>query len=81
MTSDQRVTLEDLEKAKAALAHVEARDADYTGGNPNKHHSSLNDARRRVYELTWALKEQGEPVAAKSSSSRGRYIGGASFRC
>ncbi|MGD9968227.1 MAG: hypothetical protein AB7T59_17035 [Hyphomonadaceae bacterium] len=60
MTNEARATLEDLTKAKAALERAEERDADYTGGNPDKYHTSLNDARRLVYELTWALKAQGD---------------------
>lgn len=60
MANDARVTLEDLADAKAVLARVEDRDAGYMRGNPNKYHSSLNAARRSVYELTRALKAQGD---------------------
>src|SRR5689334_4498196 len=49
-------TVDDLERARAALASAERRLEDYDGNNPNKHRAALADAREQAYTVERALK-------------------------
>jgi len=52
-------TLEDLQAARAALESAERRWENYDGNNPNKHRSSVTQARVKVREIEADLKGRG----------------------
>jgi len=60
MPSETKVSLQDLETAKAELQRVEDRWENYSGNNPNKFVSQRDAARSRVESLTRTLKAQGD---------------------
>ncbi|KVL93083.1 hypothetical protein [Burkholderia stagnalis] len=49
-------TVDDLERARAALASAERRLDDYDGNNPNKHRTAVAEAREHAYTVERALK-------------------------
>jgi len=53
-------TLADLEAAKAALERLTQADDNYSGNNPNKFRTRLNEARGLVRRIEAALKQAGE---------------------
>ena len=52
-------TIDDLQAAKAELERLQDRDSMDTSGNPEKYHTRLQAARRRVDEIEKALKSAG----------------------
>lgn len=52
-------TIEDLDKARADLAHLNERDNSDTSGNPMKYHSRIQDARRKIMLIENQLKADG----------------------
>lgn len=60
MPSETKVSLQDLETAKAELQRVDDRWENYSGNNPNKFVSQRGAARSRVESLTRTLKAQGD---------------------
>ena len=52
-------TVQDYEVAKASLAAVEQRLADYTGNNPDKYRSALREAREHLRAVERCLKDSG----------------------
>lgn len=52
-------TIDDLQVAKADMERLEERDSMDTSGNPEKYHTRIAAARRRVYEVEKALKSAG----------------------
>lgn len=60
MTEGKRPTLEDLQEAKADVAHWDDAWANDSSNNPNKFSSHRRNARRRLHELTAQLKAQGD---------------------
>ncbi|TCL38078.1 hypothetical protein EV210_10444 [Anaerospora hongkongensis] len=53
-------TLADLEKAKVNIERLEKAWDNYSGNNPNKHHTSISMAREEVSRITYCLKLQGD---------------------
>ena len=51
-------TVDDLERARAAVANVERRLDDYDGNNPNKHRTEVAEAREHAYRVERALKRE-----------------------
>ncbi len=51
-------TLEDFEAAKARLAAVQKRWAEYNGNNPDKHGSELREAREALAAIETDLKRR-----------------------
>lgn len=49
-------SVDDLGKARAALANAERRLDDYDGDNPNKHRTGVADAREHAYTVERELK-------------------------
>ncbi|HEX4196314.1 MAG TPA: hypothetical protein VHZ26_02640 [Caulobacteraceae bacterium] len=60
MSADRPVTREDWEAAQAEAACWDERWANDSSNNPNKYSAQRKAARRRVHELTAALKAQGD---------------------
>ena len=58
--STSRFTVADLEQAAVALKNAEARRDNYDGNNPNKYVTQVGEARRKVREITRALKLNGD---------------------
>ena len=52
-------SIADLDRAKAERARVREAWSNYSGSNPNKYHSELNDTQRRVEIIEDALKAAG----------------------
>jgi hypothetical protein len=64
LTSD-RVTLDDLERARAEHERWTEAFANDGSNNPNKYRSRIEDAAQRIDELTAKLKTQGDlPMSA-----------------
>ncbi len=54
-----RYTPQSLEEARERLAIVEEHDANYTGNNPNKYRSEIQEALAEVQKIERTLKEHG----------------------
>ncbi|MBY0566013.1 MAG: hypothetical protein K2P70_01780 [Hyphomonadaceae bacterium] len=60
MSDNPRVTLQNLECAKAEVERWDNAWANDSSNNPNKFHTQRVNARKRVDELAEALKAQGD---------------------
>lgn len=60
MISEARATLQDLEQAQQDVVLWDDHWASDTSGNPDKHFSRRQTARRRVRTITAQLKAQGD---------------------